>query len=71
MNLGKIPIKTDKNLFQDSIIGTLTGNETEGAAIGAVEGAVVEAVVGVGIELTRSEVETADVIRIGRLAVVV
>jgi uncharacterized membrane protein len=67
VNLGKTLIKTDKNLFQGSIIGTLTGNETVGAAIGAVVGAVV----GVGIELTRREVETADVIRIGRLAVVV
>jgi hypothetical protein len=75
VNFVKIPTKIDKNLFQDSIIGFLTGTETGGAAIGAAVGGAVEAVVGAlvgaGIGLTGKEADTADVIRIGRLVVVV
>jgi uncharacterized protein YcfJ len=71
VNFVKIPTKIDKNLFQDSIIGFLTGTETGGAAIGAAVGAVVGALVGAGIGLTGKEADTADVIRIGRLVVVV
>lgn len=67
MNSVKIPTKIDKNLFQDSIIGILTGTETGGAEIGAAVGAGL----GAGIGLTGKEVETADVIRIGRELVVV
>jgi hypothetical protein len=79
VNFVKIPTKIDKNLFQDSIIGFLTGTETGGAAIGAAVGAAIGAAVGAaigasvgaGIGLTGKEAETADVIRIGRLVVVV